>query len=74
MKVFNGNETESSPTAYVNRVLGKNEHNIPTTILSEYSMKRDIFDPRKNSPNLFLNKLEKRMNIYYTSMYNSIKQ
>ena len=65
---------ESSPTPYVNRIFRKKTYNnIPQYILKEYSSKRAIFDPTNKSPNIFLNKLEKRMSTYYTNLYNSTK-
>ena len=67
-----GTIIENSPTPYVNRIFRKNNYNnIPQYILEEYSMKRAIFDPNNKSPNLFLNKLERRMKNYYISLYNS---
>jgi len=66
------NIIENSPTPHVNRIFRKNYYNnIPQYIIEEYSMKRAIFDPSNRSPNLFLNKLERRMNNYYVTLYNS---
>jgi hypothetical protein len=36
-------------------------------ILIEYSLKRNNFNPKDNSPNIFINKLKKRFNCYYSS-------
>jgi hypothetical protein len=36
-------------------------------ILVEYSLKRNNFNPKDNSPNIFINKLKKRFNCYYSS-------
>ena len=33
----------------------------------EYSLKRNNFNPKTPSPNLFINKLKKRFNCYYSS-------
>lgn len=34
-------------------------------IIQEYSLKRNKFNPATTSPNLFINKLEIRMKLYY---------
>jgi len=61
-----------SPTTHVNnRIRKKNEKHILTDILEEYTLKRNIFDPKSPSPNVFLYNLEKRMMVYYSSLYNS---
>jgi len=39
-------------------------------ILNEYSLKRNNFNPHHISPNQFINKLEKRMKLYYYSCNN----
>ncbi len=39
-------------------------------ILNEYSLKRNNFNPHHISPNQFINKLEKRMKLYYNSCTN----
>jgi len=36
------------------------------TIAVEYSLKRNNFNPKTPSPNLFINKLKKRFNCYYS--------
>ena len=38
-------------------------------LISEYGSKRNIFFPSKPSPNLFLNKLEFRMQKYYSQCH-----
>ena len=38
-------------------------------IIKEYISKQNLFDPHKNSPNKFLDKLEYRMKSYYNDMY-----
>ena len=39
-------------------------------IIQEYSLKQNLFDPKKiSSPNLFMRKLEKRMDQYYNCLY-----
>jgi len=40
-------------------------------ILIEYDEKRDNFDPTGKSPNVFVNKLELRMQKYYNLLYMS---
>jgi hypothetical protein len=37
------------------------------SILNEYSLKRNNFNPHHMSPNQFIKKLETRMKLYYTS-------
>ena len=39
------------------------------TMIDEYISKQNLFDPHKNSPNKFLDKLEHRMKSYYNDMY-----
>lgn len=41
----------------------KNKNNLEQ--LKEYSLKRSIINPSKDSPNLFITKLEHRMKNYY---------
>ena len=45
-------------------------------LISEYGSKRNIFFPSKPSPNLFFNKLEFRMQKYYSQCikYNALKR
>ena len=38
-------------------------------IIEEYSLKLNLFDPQKGSPNKFMSKLEYRMDIYYKDLY-----
>jgi len=38
-------------------------------ILQEYCLKRTQFDPKKPSPNRFVNKLQLRMKVYYKNLY-----
>ncbi len=40
-------------------------------IMIEYDEKRGNFNPTDESPNLFVNKLEQRMEKYYSLLYNS---
>lgn len=42
-------------------------------IIGEYSLKKNLMNPNKPSPNKFLKKLEYRMKYYYNDMYNSFK-
>ena len=39
-------------------------------LVREYCLKRGQFNPKKNSPNRFCNKLEFRMKHYYNNLYN----
>ena len=39
--------------------------NLMQEIVEEYEMKRNNFNPRKKSPNLFTKKLKQRMRLYY---------
>ena len=38
-------------------------------ILEEYCLKRNQFDPRKSSPDMFNKKLQHRMKLYYNTLY-----
>lgn len=40
-------------------------------IIQEYCLKRNIFNPKKPSPNKFVNKLQLRMKVYYKNLYNA---
>tara|TARA_Y100000816_G_C25953379_1_gene497395 strand:- start:85 stop:288 length:204 start_codon:yes stop_codon:yes gene_type:complete len=44
----------------------KKNNSVIKNIINEYSLKRNIFNPSKKSPNIFLTKLQHRMNIYYS--------
>jgi hypothetical protein len=48
--------------------------NLNTKILEEYSLKQNLFDPTKGSPNKFMSKLEHRMDTYYKSLYKVFKR
>ena len=39
------------------------------SLIQEYCLKRGQFNPKKNSPNQFCNKLEFRMKRYYNTLY-----
>jgi len=43
-------------------------------IIEEYSLKQNLFDPTKGSPNKFMSKLEYRMDTYYKDLYNIFKR
>ena len=43
--------------------------NTELNLFHEYSLKRSQFNPKKNSPNIFCNKLEFRMKQYYNTLY-----
>ena len=47
----------------------KNNNKISNDIIFEYSLNRGKFNPIKNSPNYFCNKLELRMKTYYNYLY-----
>ena len=49
-----------------NVVIKKNQH---SKIIEEYSLKQNLFDPTKGSPNRFMSKLEYRMDTYYKDLY-----
>ena len=38
-------------------------------IIQEYCLKRNHFDPRKSSPDMFNKKLQHRMKLYYNTLY-----
>ena len=38
-------------------------------IIQEYCLKRNVFNPKKPSPNKFVNKLQLRMKVYYRNLY-----
>ena len=38
-------------------------------IIQEYCLKRNQFDPRKSSPDMFNKKLQHRMKLYYNTLY-----
>ena len=40
-------------------------------IHNEYCLKRNQFNPAQLSPNIFCNRLERRMKIYYNNLYKS---
>ena len=46
------------------------------TIINEYCLKKGSFNPNKNSPNIFMRKLESRLKQYYNllSARNSCKK
>ena len=61
---------ESSSITYTKterHTLKNNE--ILENIFDEYSLKRNRFNPKKPSPNMFNKKLQHRMKVYYNSLY-----
>lgn len=64
-----------SPTTHVNNRIriNSNKHKFHD-ILEEYNLKRNIFNPKTPSPNMFITKLERRMMVYYNSLYNSVNR
>jgi len=57
------------------RMIKKEKRRIENTelnnIIEEYSLKQSNFDPNKQSPNVFIKKLEIRMKMYYKDLYKS---
>lgn len=57
------------PTAYVNKTP---EYKYKSkNIIDEYTLKRQSFNPTTLSPNIFIDKLEQRMELYYSTLYKS---
>ena len=46
-----------------------NKDNVLDNIIQEYCLKRNQFDPRKTSPDMFNKKLQHRMKLYYNTLY-----
>ena len=64
-----------SPTTHVNnRIRISSKKKTLEEITDEYCLKRKIFNPESPSPNVFITKLERRMRIYYNSLYKSSKR
>lgn len=59
-----------SPTTYVNGGMVKKASNV-SNIIVEYTLKRNSLNPITLSPNIFMTRLERRMELYYTNLYNS---
>jgi len=57
------------PTTHVNKDNKRSQNT--NDIIKEYTLKRQSFNPSTASPNIFMNKLERRMRLYYSSLYNS---
>lgn len=51
----------------------KTKTNLLYSIQNEYCLKRNQFYPAQPSPNLFCNRLELRMKVYYKNLYSSFK-
>ena len=45
------------------------KNSVLDNIMQEYCLKRNQFDPRKSSPDLFNKKLQHRMKLYYNTLY-----
>ena len=45
------------------------KNSVLDNIMQEYCLKRNQFDPKKPSPNQFVNKLQLRMKVYYRNLY-----
>lgn len=43
----------------------KKKSNLMQDIVEEYETKRNNFNPKKNSPNMFTKKLKQRLKLYY---------
>ena len=54
-----------------NKKIKKTPKEIIMEIKNNYGLKEDIFFPKKESPNLFIKKLEWRLNNYYYLLNNS---
>lgn len=64
-----------SPTTHVNnRIRRTVAKKTLDEITDEYCLKRKTFNPESPSPNVFITKLERRMRIYYNSLYKSSKR
>jgi hypothetical protein len=46
----------------------KDDNNLGN-IIEEYCLKRNQFNPRKSSPDMFNKKLQHRMQLYYNTLY-----
>ena len=46
-----------------------NKDDILDNIIQEYCLKRNQFNPRNNSPDMFNKKLQHRMQLYYNTLY-----
>ena len=60
--------SHNSTSEYGREKKPKNNKKVINDIIKEYSLKRNIFNPSKKSPNIFLTKLQHRMNYYYTNL------
>ena len=65
--------SHNSTSEYGREKKSKNNKKVISDIIKEYSLKRNIFNPSKKSPNIFLTKLQHRMNYYYTNMECSVE-
>jgi hypothetical protein len=61
--------SKNLPTTHVMNT--RTPDNNTTSIINEYTLKRQSFNPLTSSPNIFMNKLEHRMALYYSSLYSS---
>lgn len=48
-----------------------NKDDVLDNIIQEYCLKRNQFNPRKSSPDLFNKKLQHRMKLYYNTLSSS---
>ena len=64
------NASDVSPSIHVVTKFKKKKSCTLNEIQSEYCLKRNNFDPHKPSPNMFINKLEIRMKVYYKNFCN----
>ena len=58
------------PTRRTNQSKSKKD-DILDNIIQEYCLKRNQFNPRKSSPDLFNKKLQHRMKLYYNTLSSS---
>ena len=61
-------ESISIPKRKTEKVKTKTTENLDN-IIHEYCLKRNQFDPRKSSPDMFSKKLQHRMKLYYNTLY-----
>ena len=54
-----------------NRYINPSVKTILEEIRQEYCLKRNNFNPKGSSPNIFVSKLRWRMKTYYKDLYNS---
>jgi hypothetical protein len=63
-----GNFKENTTTPQLKKTK-QQKNNELSSVIQEYCLKRNQFNPTKPSPNRFCNKLEYRMKTYYNTLY-----